>query len=231
MDLTATEIKKLVGEYAANLVMPGMKLGLGTGSTVFYLLKELEMRKKQGLDFSFVPTSRQTADIAAETNMIPIEINEVEQLDLCIDGADEIDPQGNLIKGGGGALLQEKIVAAASKKLVIIADHQKLVNRLGKFPLPVEVITFGYMQVLKKLQASGLCKSVSIRLKDGKPFITDHQHYILDCNYETILDYSLLNTSLHEIPGVVETGLFIRMASQAIIGYADGHIKTINFTS
>jgi len=148
---------------------------------------------------------------------------------LTIDGADEIDPQGRLIKGGGGALLQEKIVAAASDELIIIADSLKLVQQLGKFPLPVEVIPFGYKQVEQKIMAAGSCKKISLRKKNSKTFVTDHGHYILDCACEKIPDASALNLSLHLIPGVVETGLFINMASRAIIGYEGGKIEVINF--
>ena len=228
MELTTEQIKELVGKKAADLVKPGMKLGLGTGSTVFYLLKELGQRKLQGLEFSFVPTSKQTETIAIENGLTLLDINIVDQLDLCIDGADEIDPAGNLIKGGGGALLQEKIVAAAAVRLAIIADGAKIVKQLGKFPLPIEVIPFGYTQVEKKVKAIGAA-SVQLRIKDGGPFITDHQHYILDCYFETISDCRRLNSRLLEIPGVVETGLFIGMATQAIVGNSNGSISLLEF--
>ena len=148
---------------------------------------------------------------------------------MTIDGADEIDPQGRLIKGGGGALLQEKIVAAASDELIIIADSSKLVQQLGKFPLPVEVIPFGYKQVEQKIIAAGFCKKISLRKKNSEIFVTDHGHYILDCDCDRIPDVSALNLSLHLIPGVVETGLFVNMASKAIIGHEGGKIEVINF--
>src|ERR1044071_8128397 len=144
--LSQDDIKKQLGMYAADLIKPGMKIGLGTGSTVYWLLKELGERKKQGLDFTAVCTSVQTQKILDEEGISYLTLDEVDRLQLTIDGADEVDPAGNLIKGGGGALLQEKIVAAASDELIIIADSSKLVQQLGKFSLPVEVIPFGYKQ-------------------------------------------------------------------------------------
>ena len=152
-----------------------------------------------------------------------MKLNDVDSLPVTIDGADEIDDRFQLIKGGGGALLQEKMVAAASKKLIIIADETKLVKQLGHFPLPVEVITGGWKQVQKKIIAIG-CSEAALRKINDKAFITDNGHYILDCYFEKIEDATGLNISLHLIPGVVETGLFINMANAVIIGRADGTI-------
>ena len=223
------EIKKRVGIYAADLVKQGMIIGIGSGSTVYWLIEELGKRVKQGLDTIAVPTSMQTAQLATKAGISISDLNDIDKLVLTIDGADEIDPRGQLIKGGGGALLQEKIVAAASEELVIIADSSKLVQQLGKFPLPVEVIPFGHKQVEQKIMATGSCKKISLRKKNNEVFVTDHGHYILDCDCEKIANASALNTSLHLIPGVVETGLFMNMASKAIIGYEDGNIETIDF--
>src|SRR5580704_1397857 len=222
--LSLEEIKKKAGVYAANLVKQETTIGLGTGSTVYWLIQELAERAKNGLRLTIVPTSAQTAELARRAGIKVSDLNEVSELSLTIDGADEIDPTGQLIKGGGGALLQEKIVASVSDELIIIADNSKLVKQLGKFPLPVEVITFGYRQVRQKILASGFCKEVGLREKNGKVFITDHQHYIFDCYCEKIDDAFLLNESLHLIPGVVETGLFIHMTTKAIIAFADGNI-------
>src|SRR5690606_23102371 len=151
--------------------------------------------------------------------------------DVCssdlIDGADEIDPQFNLIKGGGGALLQEKMVAAASDQVLIIADETKYVSQLGRFPLPVEVVPSGWKQVRKKIQQLG-CQRAELRLTRNLPFVTDNGHFILDCHFETIADPAALNISLHLVPGVVETGLFINMTRTALIGKSDGHIEEIN---
>lgn len=229
MELSSEEIKKKVGVYAADLVKSGMQLGLGTGTTVYYLIHELGRRMADGLSISVVPTSRQTAGLATQVNIPLTTLEEIDQLDLTIDGADEIDADGNLIKGGGGALLQEKIVAASSRQLFIIADHTKKVEHLGRFPLPVEVITFGYSQVIKKILASGYCDRVELRKKDGKVFVTDHHHYILDCYFKKIANPVYLNEFLHLMPGVVETGLFNKMASQSIIGYPDGTIETFDY--
>ena len=227
--MSLDEIKKKVGVYAADLVNQGMTIGIGSGSTVYWLIEELGSRVKQGLKITVVPTSLQTELLADKAGIPVSDLNNIDKLLLTIDGADEIDPRGRLIKGGGGALLQEKIVAAASDELIIIADSSKLVQQLGKSPLPVEVIPFGYKQVEQKIIAAGFCKKTSLRKKNNEIFVTDHGHYILDCNCEKIPDAPALNLSLHLIPGVVETGLFINMANKAIIGYEEGKIEVINF--
>ncbi len=152
--LSQNEIKQKLGIYAADFIQQDMLVGLGTGTTVYYLLKELGKRKKQGLDFTAVCTSNQTQAILDEEEINYISIDEVSKLQLTIDGADEADAKGNLIKGGGGALLQEKIVAAASEKLIIIIDEKKNVETLGAFPLPVEVIAFGWKQVQRKIESA-----------------------------------------------------------------------------
>ena len=221
--LTQDEIKQRLGIYAADFIQQDMLIGLGTGSTVYYLLKELGRRKQQGLHFTAVCTSVQTQNISKEEGIHYVSLDDVERLQLAIDGADEVDKNGHLIKGGGGALLQEKIVEAASDELVIIVDEKKDVEILGAFPLPVEVITFGWKQVQQKIEKRYNIKT-SLREKDGKAFITDHKHYILDCWFNTIPDPAQLNIDLHLIPGVVETGLFINMANKVITGYANGNI-------
>jgi ribose 5-phosphate isomerase A len=225
--LSPDEIKKIVGIYAADLVKQGMIIGLGTGYTVYWLIQELGKRVKQGLVIEIIPTSVQTRQLAKDAGIHIANMDMITSLPLAIDGADEIDPGGQLIKGGGGALLQEKIVAGASDELIIIADNSKLVPELGRFPLPVEVIPFGYKHVQQKIMRLGVCKKAILRQKNGQPFITDHHHYILDCECEKIEDAILLNNDLHNIPGVVETGLFINMASRAIVGYEDERIEVI----
>lgn len=227
--LSPGEIKKKVAIYAADLVKKGMIIGLGTGSTVYWLIQELGNRVKQGLTIEIVPTSVQTQQLVQECGIIIADLDMITGLSFTIDGADEIDLKGQLIKGGGGALLQEKIVAAASDELIIIADSSKLVSQLGKLPLPVEVIPFGYKQVQQKIMRSGICKKASLRQNNGRLFVTDHHHYILDCEYEKIDNAGSLNNDLHNIPGVVETGLFINMASRAIIGYADERIEVMKY--
>ena len=218
-----------MGIYAADFVKQGMSLGLGSGSTVYWLIQELGQRVKQGLQITAVPTSQETARLAKEAGVSLSDLNDVQLLSLTIDGADEIDHAGQLIKGGGGALLQEKMVAAASARLVIIGDSSKLVRQLGKFPLPVEVIPFGYKHVEERIVKAGICTQIRLRKTEGKIFLTDHHHYILDCECEKIADPSSLNVALHLIPGVVETGLFVNMANQAIIGHEDGKIEIINY--
>ena len=227
--MSRDEIKKEVGIYAADFVQQGMTIGIGSGSTVYWFIEELGRRLKQGLEITAVPTSMQSKQLASNAAIPISDLNSIDKLVLTIDGADEIDPQGQLIKGGGGALLQEKIVAASSVELIIIADSSKLVQQLGKFPLPVEVIPFGYKQVKQKLITAGFCTKISLRKKNNEIFVTDHGHYILDCYFDEIPDASALNTALHLIPGVVETGLFIKMANEAIIGYENGEINVIKF--
>ena len=223
------QAKKNAAVFAAGMVRQGMSIGLGSGTTVFWLIRELAERVNQGLQITVVPTSKETANLAKAAGIRLLDLNEVDELPLTIDGADEIDPKGQLIKGGGGALLQEKIVAATSAKLVIIADRTKLVQELGKFALPVEVIPSGYKQVEQRILKTGACKNARLRKKDRNIFITDHQHYILDCDCEKIPDPSGLNVLLHLIPGVVETGLFIDMADQAVIGHEDGSVEVIDY--
>ena len=222
--LTQDEIKQKLGIYAADFIKQGMLIGVGTGSTVYYLLKELGKRRQQGLEFTAVCTSLQTQNILKEEGINYVSLDDVERLQLAIDGADEVDINGNLIKGGGGALLQEKIVEAASDELIIIVDEKKDVQTLGAFPLPVEVITFGWKQVQQKIKAAYNIE-VKLREKNNDVFITDHKHYILDCWFDAIPDPLKLNTDLHLIPGVVETGLFVGMATRIVTGYADGDIK------
>jgi len=218
--------KQLAGEHAATLITNGSKVGIGTGSTVYFFIQALAKKVKEGLNIRAVPTSKNTEQLAKELNIPLIDLNDIDQLDITVDGADEIDAQLQLIKGGGGALLQEKIVASASKKLVIIADESKLVTTLGKYPLPVEVIPFAWKQTESRIYELG-CNKIMLRLKDGKPLITDHGHYILDCFFEKITYVMLLNQQLNNIPGVVENGLFINMATSAVIAYKDGSVKEI----
>ena len=223
--LSTDEIKKKAAVYAADLIKNEMVVGLGTGSTAYWLIEELGRRVNEGLRINVVPTSKKTQTLATELNMPVIDLNSIDKISLTIDGADEVDSQLQLIKGGGGALLQEKIVAAASEQFIVIVDSSKLVHHLGKFPLPVEVIPFGYKQVLQKILAIG-SEDVILRKRNDQPFITDHGHYILDCFFEKINDALSLNNILHNMPGTVETGLFINMANKVIIAFPDGKIET-----
>ncbi|MDF2662468.1 MAG: rpiA, partial [Paenibacillus sp.] len=172
------ESKKIAGERAVDYVRDGMIVGLGTGSTVYWTLSRLGEKIKQGLSVQAVATSVQTESLAKEFGIALIPFSKVESIDLTIDGADEVDPEWNLVKGGGGALLREKIVADASKRLIIVADESKLVRHLGKFPLPVEVVKFGFEWTMRRL--SGLGCSVKPRLSGDNPFVTDNGNFIVD---------------------------------------------------
>ena len=222
--LSSYDIKQRVALRATQLVEPGMTLGLGSGTTMHWFVMALAARVKEGLEFTAVPTSSGVQKLAKENGITIKALNDVDHIDLTIDGADEVDPAWQLIKGGGGALLQEKMVASASRRLVIIADHRKKVDQLGKFPLPVEVVPYGWKQVQRKIEKLYRIQ-VILREKDGAPFLTDHGHYILDCHFNDIADAPALNSELHLVPGVVETGLFIDMVSGLMIGEADGSVN------
>jgi ribose 5-phosphate isomerase A len=225
--LSSEEIKQLVAKQAAQVVTNNMTIGIGSGSTVYWLIMELGQRVRQGLFFRAVPTSKKTAALAAQQNIPLADLNAVDRIDLTIDGADEIDPHLQLIKGGGGALLQEKMVAAASRELLIIGDHTKLVEQLGKFPLPLDVIPFGWKQVQRHMEESYHIEC-TLRMKDKEPFVTDHGNYILDCHFQQIERADKLTYELNGIPGVTENGLFINMADLAVIGYPDGTTETLH---
>ncbi|HGH7175839.1 TPA: ribose 5-phosphate isomerase A [Bacillus wiedmannii] len=214
-------LKQLAGEYAAGFVRDGMTIGLGTGSTVYWTIQKLGHRVQEGLSIQAVPTSKETEVLAKQLSIPLISLNEIDILDLTIDGADEINNDLQLIKGGGGALLREKIVATSSKELIIIADESKLVSHLGTFPLPIEIIPFSWKQTEKRIQS--LECETRLRMKDGGPFITDNGNLIIDCIFPNkILNPNDTHTELKMITGVVETGLFINMTSKAIIGTKNG---------
>ncbi|MBP2076129.1 ribose-5-phosphate isomerase RpiA [Oceanobacillus polygoni] len=214
------ELKKLVGEEAANLVKDGMKVGLGSGSTVYWMVKRLGERVQDGLNITAIPTSNTTAKWAVEFGVPLTDFSKVQQLDIAIDGADEVDKNLQLIKGGGGALLREKVVAAAAKEFIVIVDESKLVSHLGAFPLAVEVTPFGWE--ITSVSIADLGGTPTLRHKDGEVFVTDNGNYILDCSFNQILDPEALQKDLKMLVGVVETGLFVGMADKVIVGKADG---------
>lgn len=225
--LTNAAIKELVGTQAAELVQSGMTIGIGSGTTMEWLIRALGKKINSGLEIRAVSTSSASSELAKQNNIPLIELNDAAKIQLAIDGADEIDPQLQLIKGGGGALFQEKMVAAAAEEFVVIADHTKLVEQLGAYPLPVEVMIFNWKQVEKQL-INLLERPLRLRMKkDGTPFITDHGNYIIDISFDRIADPDALNEALHDIPGVLETGLFLEMAGKALIGYPDGQTEWI----
>lgn len=213
-------------EAALAEVRPGMKLGLGTGRTAEAFVRVLGDRVRSGLDIVGVPTSERTARLA-EAEKIPLTTLDLEPvLDLTIDGADEIGPGLVLVKGGGGALLREKIVAAASRRMLVVADESKVVTVLGAFPLPIEVVPFGLVSTKTAIEEGaaslGLSGLVSLRLDGDRAFITDGGHHILDASFGRIPDPAALSAVLSTIPGVVEHGLFLGLASAAVIGRNDG---------
>jgi ribose 5-phosphate isomerase A len=219
-------LKRQAAEKALDYVRPGMKLGLGSGTTAALFVEALGARVKAGLDVIGVPTSEATRRQAGALGIRLTTLDDEPELDLTIDGADELDRELNLIKGGGGALLREKIVAASSKRMVVIVDGSKLVARLGRFPLPVEVVPFGLGSTRLRLAAAAkalnLSGEIRLRERDGQVFVTDGGHYILDCAFGEIPDPRSLASALAALPGVVEHGLFIGLASAAIIAGANG---------
>jgi ribose 5-phosphate isomerase A len=217
------ELRRMAAAEALGAVEPGMKLGLGTGRTAEHFVRQLGAKVRDGFKVVGVPTSERTAELARAEGVSLTTLDEEPALDLTIDGADEIDAALRLVKGGGGALLREKIVAAASARMIVIVDAAKFVPVLGKFPLPIEVVPFGLAatrRAIEKVAAElGLSGSIALRLADGRAYVTDGGHYILDASFGRIEDPQRLAAMLSTIPGVVEHGLFIGLASAAIIAH------------
>lgn len=215
---------------AVDFVEDGMRVGLGTGSTAAWMVRCLGERvREEGLRIMGVPTSSRTADLAREMGIEVVALDTAKWLDVTIDGADEFDPQLNLIKGGGGALLQEKIVATASDQMIVIADAAKAVRQLGAFPLPVEVVPFGWQttkalieETLVSLDVLG--RGTTVRLNGQQPFVTDEGNFIVDLHLNRIGNARQLALVLNQIPGVVENGLFIDICDVVIIGHGDGRV-------
>jgi ribose 5-phosphate isomerase A len=207
--------KEAAARASLKFIRDGMVVGLGTGSTAAHFIKLLGEQVKDGLQIRGVPTSDRSRELAQSLGIPLTTLDQCQEIAVTVDGADEIDPELRLIKGGGGALLREKIVASATKQLVIVADASKQVRRLGQFPLPVEVIKFAEALVAKRIAALGA--DVGLRTDEsGKPYVTDENNHILDCRFGVIQDADGLSRELSEMPGVVEHGLFIGMASIAI---------------
>jgi len=225
MDIEAQ--KRAAAARAVEFVQPGMRLGLGTGSTARHFVELLAERVRAGLDVVAVPTSAATQRDAERLGVPLTSLDEIPELDLTVDGADEIAPDLTLIKGGGGALLREKIVACASARMIVIADESKWVSTLGRFPLPIEVIPFGLAATRRAVEAAAVaagCAGPALlrRGKDGHAFVTDSGHWVLDAALERISDPKKLAERLSAIAGVVEHGLFIGVAQIALLGGADG---------
>lgn len=215
--------KRAAARRAVTLVQDNTIVGLGTGSTAFHAIVRLGELVAQGLSIQAVATSLETERIARERG-IPL-LTEFSHIDVTIDGADEVDESGNLIKGGGGALTREKIVAAASSREIIVVDESKQVAQLGAFPLPVEVLPFGRRFVSGVLEAMGC--HVTLRRQAEQPFLTDNQNYILDCRFGKIEDPETLVLEINAIPGVVENGLFVGLSDVVLVGHAQGKVEEI----
>lgn len=214
--------KRAAGLKAAEYVRDGMVVGLGTGSTAKHLILALGERVRTGLKIRGVPTSRETADLAKSVGIPLLESDNAWSIDVAIDGADQVDPQFNLVKGGGGALLKEKIVATAAKQFIVMIDHTKLVPALGgSFPLPIEVVPFGWGSTGRQIEAVSGGRTI-LRERNGQVFLTEAGHVILDLHLPKIDDPTTLETTLNQIPGIVETGLFVGRTSLLIIGTPKG---------
>ncbi len=215
------KLKQLAAERAVEEVASGMIVGLGTGSTIYYALLKLGEQVRDGFNIIGVPTSKQTEEIAAQQGIPLSTLREHPVIDLTIDGADEVNPTLDLIKGAGGALVREKIIAHASKRLVIIVDEGKLVEQLGSnFPVPVEVVPFGWGST--QLALNQICRRSTLR----PDFVSDNGNYILDCTFDGIPDPAATESIINNLPGVVENGLFINRTDQVIIG-ADSGIQIL----
>jgi ribose 5-phosphate isomerase A len=225
--MNVDSLKQAAAARAIEFVRPGMRLGLGTGSTAAHFVELLADRVRAGLDIIAVPTSEATRAQAARLGIVLTTLDETPELDLTVDGADEIAPDLTLIKGGGGALLREKIVATASARMVVIADESKWVSVLGRFPLPVEIAPFGATVTQRMVEAavSGEGDAVPAPLRrdqNGHAFVTDGGHWLLDAQLRRIADPRALAGKLAAIPGVMEHGLFIGLAQAAIVAGPDG---------
>lgn len=225
--MNADDLKKQAAARALELVRPGMRLGLGTGSTAKHFVDLLGVKVASGFDILCVATSEVTQAQAVSLGIPMSTLDETPALDLTVDGADELDPQLRLIKGGGAALLREKIVAAASARMIVIADDGKLVQTLGRYPLPIEVVPFGLeatrRAVAEAIAASGAAGALSLRQRaDGATLVTDGGHFILDAHLGAIERPELLAQALNAVPGVMEHGLFIGLAAGAILAGAGG---------
>ena len=218
--------KRAAALAALDYVKPGMRLGLGSGTSAAHFINALADKVRGGLDVLCVPSSEATRRLA-ETCGIPLtSLDQTPLLDLAVDGADEIDGSLRLIKGGGGALLREKIVATSSETMIVVADSSKRVETLGRFPLPIEIVQFGARATLRRIEGAarraGCEGSILMRLKDTEPFVTDNGNYLCDCAFGVIAEPEKLAAALSSVPGVVEHGLFIGIASLAIIGTPSG---------
>lgn len=226
MAMDAARMKERAAEAALARIEPGMRLGIGTGSTAEAFVRQLAVRVAEGFEIVGVPTSERTASLCRELGVPLTTLDETPQLDVTVDGADEADASLRLIKGGGGALLREKIVAAASSRMIVIADASKLVRTLGAFALPIEVNGFGLtatsLAIGKAARSVGLSGELTLRRQGDTPFVTDGGHLLIDAAFAAIPDPQALSIALHGVPGVVEHGLFVGLATTLILAGEDG---------
>jgi ribose 5-phosphate isomerase A len=218
------EIKKAIGEHAADLVHQGMHVGLGTGSTAFYFIQSLIEKCKKGLKVKALASSQRSYDQAIKGGIPMLDINQTTSLDIYVDGADEIDPLKRMIKGKGGALVKEKILASMSREMIVIVDQSKLVDHLGKDVLPVEIIPYAYGSTLHHLEKLGY-KGTLRKKDDGNLYITENHNYIYDIAFSSpTLHPEKDHEMIRNIPGVVDTGFFFHLAGRVIVGFFDGQI-------
>jgi ribose 5-phosphate isomerase A len=218
MENKRDDLKKRAAERAVEFIRDGQLVGLGTGSTTLFALQTLGTKVREGMKITGVPTSKHTETIAREFGIPLTDLNQVEKLDIVIDGADEVDNDFNMIKGGGGALTREKLVAISANLRVNVVDEEKLVSRLGKgFAVPVEVLPFAWSLSARLLKELGC--NPKLREKDGRVFATDNDNYILDCKFDGIEDVAELEKSIKLVPGVLECGLFVGICDVIIVGF------------
>src|ERR1700730_8486511 len=219
--------KQLAAEKAVSFLDDGMTLGLGTGSTAYWAIEKIgEKVNKEGWKIKAIATSIRSEEQARSLGIPIMDFSKIKLIDVTIDGADEVDTELQLIKGGGGALLREKIVATNSKQMIVVADESKWVKTLGRFPLPVEVVHFGWERFFEKLQLLG-CEAKR-RMNGTDPYLTDNGNFIVDCAFELIKDPPALHESVNAITGVVDNGLFIQIASKLVLGFNNGETRIIS---
>ncbi len=222
---TNAQAKELAGKAAAKLIQEDMLVGLGTGSTATHFIRALSQRCRDGLSIRCVATSRASWDLGNSLGLPMIDMDGITNVDMTVDGADEIDPAKNMIKGGGGALLREKILASISREMVVVVDEHKLVQRLGQFPLPIEVEPFGFDATAKRVKDLGLSGKTRTKIS-GDKYETDGGHYIIDIDLKNVsMSPAQIDSMLRALPGVIETGFFLGMAGRVIVGMNDGSIK------
>jgi len=220
--------KKSAGYLANDHIKDNMIVGLGTGSTVFFFMQKLIEKVQKGLQIQAVASSIETLDLAKKGGIPLLDINQIEHIDITVDGADQVDPKGNMIKGGGGALFREKMVATLSKYVLIIVDESKVVETLGKGVLPVEILPYAILGIISQINALGFEGKIRCKKNTSTYFVTDNGNYIFDIFLQKDLSNpNAAHQQLIEIPGICETGLFIDIADQVIVGSEDGNTKTL----